>query len=138
MFFQIFFMTLPFLFIIQILLHNFQLTIYDTIVSAMLIRELFIISWTNIMFYIQINKVFVNLVLWQNLISYHFKILLLVILNLWGSSPVPSSNGAYYYISFIDEYSKYIWFYLLHTKSYVQTIFKSFKLYYEKQIGFQI
>ena len=62
----------------------------------------------------------------------------LVFINVWGPSPVPASNGACYYISFLNAYSKYVQFYLLHTKSQVQIVFKSFKLYCEKKTGFQI
>jgi len=56
----------------------------------------------------------------------------LVFIDIWGTSPVPSSSGARYYIAFLDAYTRYVWLYLIQNKSQVITIFKSFKLYSEK------
>jgi len=49
----------------------------------------------------------------------------------------PAINGATHYISFVDA-ARYVWFYLIHTKSQALTVFKSFKLYVEKQTGFPL
>ena len=62
----------------------------------------------------------------------------LVFIDIWGPSPVPSSSGARYYIAFLDAYTRYVWLYLIQNKSQAITIFKSFKLYSEKQTGFPI
>jgi len=61
-----------------------------------------------------------------------------VFIDIWGPSATPATNGATYYISFVDAYTRYVWFYLIHTKSQPLTVFKSFKLYVEKQIGFEL
>jgi hypothetical protein len=44
----------------------------------------------------------------------------------WG--PAPASVGKYtYYVSFIDDYSKYTWIYLLQRKSDVLLFSKTFR-----------
>jgi len=62
----------------------------------------------------------------------------LVFIDIWGPSPVPSSSCARYYIAFLDAYTRYVWLYLIQNKSQAITVFKSFKLYSEKKIGFPI
>jgi len=47
----------------------------------------------------------------------------LVFADVWGPSPIPASNGARYYISFVDAFSKYTWIYFLHAKSQVPAAF---------------
>ena len=37
--------------------------------------------------------------------------------NLWGPFPLQSSSGYYYYIHFVDAYSRFAWIYLLRHKS---------------------
>ncbi|KAL2653778.1 hypothetical protein R1flu_021906 [Riccia fluitans] len=37
--------------------------------------------------------------------------------NVWSKSPIPSHSGKEYYISFINDYSRYVWVYFLHHKS---------------------
>jgi len=59
-------------------------------------------------------------------------------IDIWGPLPVPSSGGARYYIAFIDAYTRYVWLYLIQNKTQAITVFKSFKLYSEKQTGFLI
>jgi len=53
-------------------------------------------------------------------------------------SPDMDSHGQRYFISFIDDYSRYIYFYLLHKKSEALDAFKIFKAEVEKQCGKQI
>ena len=62
----------------------------------------------------------------------------LIYIDIWGPSPTASSNGSYYYIAFLDAYTKYTWFYLLQRKSQAAPIFKSFKTFAEKQTGYQL
>jgi len=47
-------------------------------------------------------------------------------------------NGARYYISFVDVYTKITWIYLIHHKSQVKNVFKCFKNLLENQIGYKI
>ncbi|GAA0161672.1 hypothetical protein LIER_39276 [Lithospermum erythrorhizon] len=46
--------------------------------------------------------------------------------DLWGPNKLPASNGACYFLTIVDDYSRAVWVYLLHAKSDVFTIFRSF------------
>ena len=50
-------------------------------------------------------------------ISKYQEPLQLVHLDLWGPSPIQSSNGYKYYISIVDVFFRYAWIYLLRNKS---------------------
>ena len=50
--------------------------------------------------------------------------------DLWGSSRVNSVSNKRWFISFIDDYTRVCWVYLLHDKSEVATMFENF-LYYD-------
>ena len=52
------------------------------------------------------------------------KPLQLVFIDIWGSSATPATNGATYYISFVDAYTRYVWLYLIHAKSQALIVFK--------------
>ncbi|KAL2608162.1 hypothetical protein R1flu_026735 [Riccia fluitans] len=45
--------------------------------------------------------------------------------NMWGKSPIPSYFGKEYYVSFINDYLRYVWVYFLQHKSEVFAIFVS-------------
>jgi hypothetical protein len=47
--------------------------------------------------------------------------------DLWGPAPVISSNGHRYYVHFIDEFTRFSWFYSRASKSDVVPIFTDFK-----------
>jgi histone deacetylase 1/2 len=56
----------------------------------------------------------------------------LVFSDVWG----PASNSVgrnNYYVSFIDDYSKFVWIYLLRKKSEVFQIFRDFQSLVERQ-----
>jgi len=58
----------------------------------------------------------------------------LIYSDVWG--PAPSSFGRYsYYVSFIDDYSKYVWIYLLRYKSEVFQCFRDFQTLVERQFN---
>jgi hypothetical protein len=50
----------------------------------------------------------------------------LVFSNIWGPT-IDSFGNKKYYVSFIDDYSKFMWLYLLHHKSEVFPFFKEFQ-----------
>lgn len=52
----------------------------------------------------------------------------LVQTDIWGSSPMNSFNGFHYYISFVDMFTRYIWVYLLKSKSKVSQVFKPLRI----------
>jgi len=39
--------------------------------------------------------------------------------DVWRPSPAHSTNGACYYIAFVDVFSKFFWFYLLHSSPFL-------------------
>jgi transposase InsO family protein len=53
-------------------------------------------------------------------------------------SPEMDSHGQRYFISFIDDYSRYMYLYMLHNKNEALDAFKIFKAEVEKQCGKQI
>jgi len=61
----------------------------------------------------------------------------LVFTDVWG--PAPTSVGRHsYYISFIDDFSKFTWIYLLHFKSEVFQCFRDFQNMVERQFSHKI
>ena len=62
----------------------------------------------------------------------------LVYTDIWGLASVKSTSGAKYFILFVDDYSRYTWFYSLQTKDQVLPIFKQFKLQMENQFDTKI
>ncbi|RDX71714.1 hypothetical protein CR513_48894, partial [Mucuna pruriens] len=59
-------------------------------------------------------------------------------LDICGPFPTASWNGQQYFITFIDEYSRYGCLYLIHEKSQSLDVFKSFKAEVELQLGKKI
>jgi hypothetical protein len=47
--------------------------------------------------------------------------------DVWGPAPITSLNGFRYYVSFIDAYSRFTWFFPLKNKSQVLSSFIHFK-----------
>lgn len=58
--------------------------------------------------------------------------------DVWGPSPILSVTGFRYYLIFIDDFSRYTWFFPLKCKSDVFTTFLSFKLQVEKLLAYSI
>ncbi|KAL3642739.1 hypothetical protein CASFOL_013554 [Castilleja foliolosa] len=58
--------------------------------------------------------------------------------DVWGPSPVTSSSGFRYYVSFIDHLSRYTWIYLLKNKSDTLQAFIHFKKLIETQYNGKI
>ena len=58
--------------------------------------------------------------------------------DLWGPSPLPSNNGHRFYVIFVDDFSRFCWFYPLQSKSEVSTIFPIFKAFVENQFSTSI
>ncbi|RVW38473.1 Retrovirus-related Pol polyprotein from transposon TNT 1-94 [Vitis vinifera] len=55
-----------------------------------------------------------------------------------GPFPTPSWNGQQYFITFIDNYSRYGYLYLIHEKSQSLDVFKNFKAEVENQLSKKI
>lgn len=58
--------------------------------------------------------------------------------DLWGPSPILSSNGFKYFMSFSDQYSWFTWLHLLKRKIDVITSYKHFKSLVELQLSKKI
>lgn len=58
--------------------------------------------------------------------------------DVWGLTPVISHAKYKYFMTFIDDYSKFTWVYFLHSKSKVFSVFKTFYAYIETQFSIRI
>ena len=58
--------------------------------------------------------------------------------DVWGPAPITSVNGFRYYMSFIDSYSRFTWFFPLKHKSQVLSSFIHFKNTMENLLGTSI
>ena len=55
-----------------------------------------------------------------------------------GPIPTTSMNGSIYFLTFIDDYSRYCWIYFLNKKYEVFENFKAFKALVESTLGKKI
>eukprot|EP00268_Persea_americana_P059265 TRINITY_DN7252_c0_g2_i3.p1 TRINITY_DN7252_c0_g2~~TRINITY_DN7252_c0_g2_i3.p1 ORF type:complete len:904 (-),score=94.40 TRINITY_DN7252_c0_g2_i3:300-3011(-) len=55
--------------------------------------------------------------------------------DVWGIAPVISHSHYKYFVTFIDDYSRFTWIYFLHAKSDVFSVFKVFLSYVENQFS---
>ena len=65
-------------------------------------------------------------------------VLELIHIYIYGPFPTPSWNGQQYFITFIDDYSRYDYLYLIHEKSQSFDVFKNFKAKVENQLSKKI
>lgn len=56
----------------------------------------------------------------------------LIYANAWGPAPTKSANDARYYVLFVDDATKFNWWFLIKKKSDVLETFISFKKQIEK------
>ena len=57
---------------------------------------------------------------------------------MWGITHVISHAKYKYFVTFIDDYSKYTWIYFLRSKSKVFSVFQKFVAYVETQFSSRI
>ena len=65
-------------------------------------------------------------------------VLELIHTEICGPFPTPSWNGQQYFITFIDDYSRYGYLYLINEKSQSLDVFKNFKAEVENQLNKKI
>ena len=65
-------------------------------------------------------------------------VLELIHTDICGPFPTPSWNGQQYFITFIDDYSRFDYLYLIHEKSQSLDVFKNFKVEVENQLSNKI
>jgi hypothetical protein len=58
--------------------------------------------------------------------------------DVWGPAPITSINGTRYYVSFIDDFSKFTWFFPLKHKSQVLSTFVHFKSTLENLLNYKL
>jgi histone deacetylase 1/2 len=59
----------------------------------------------------------------------------IIYIDVWGLAHITGISGARYYLLFMDNYTKYMWFYPMSAKSQVSSIFPKFKMLVEKKIS---
>jgi histone deacetylase 1/2 len=62
----------------------------------------------------------------------------LIFSDVWGPSPMLSSDGFRYFVIFMDAHTRFIWFYPLAAKSDVFTVFHRFQAQVERQFSLKI
>jgi histone deacetylase 1/2 len=62
----------------------------------------------------------------------------LIFSDVWGPSPMLSSDGFRYFVIFVDAHTKFIWFYPMVAKSDVFNIFHQFQALVERQFSLKI
>lgn len=58
--------------------------------------------------------------------------------DVWGMAPVTSHANYKYFVTFIDDYSRFTWIYFLHSKDEVFSVFKLFHAYIQTQFSTNI
>ena len=58
--------------------------------------------------------------------------------DVFGKVKQSSINGMHYMVTFIDDYSRYVWVYFIKEKSKTLAKFKEFKLMVESKVGSKI
>ena len=65
-------------------------------------------------------------------------ILQIVHTDVWGPVPLTSLFGYNFYVVFIDDYTRFTWFFLLKQKNDLFAVFKHFKNLVENQYSIKI
>lgn len=58
--------------------------------------------------------------------------------DIWGPAPLISRDGYKYYISIVDDFTRYTWIFLLNDKAQTTNIFIKFKELVENQTDYKI
>lgn len=67
-----------------------------------------------------------------------FHSLVLVHSDLWGPVPILSTTSARYFLLFVNDFSRFTWIYVLHSKDQVSSTFLKFKALVETQFNLSI
>ena len=58
--------------------------------------------------------------------SFSFAPFDLIYSDIWGLAPIPTEGGSRYFVIFVDDFSRYTWIYLIHHRSELVSIYKTF------------
>lgn len=58
--------------------------------------------------------------------------------DVWGMAPITSHANYKYFVTFIDDYSRFTWIYFLHSKDELFSVFKLFHAYIQTQFSANI
>ena len=62
----------------------------------------------------------------------------LVYSDVWGPSPIFTMRGSRYFVIFIDDYSRFTWIYLMHSRSELLGIYDAFQRMIQTQFSRKI
>ena len=62
----------------------------------------------------------------------------LVHIDIWGPYQTPSSSGAHFFLTLVDDCTRTVWTYLLKHKNEACHVFQNFYSLIQTQFGFQI
>jgi transposase InsO family protein len=65
-------------------------------------------------------------------------ILQLIHCDIWGPFSSASSNGSKFFLTIVDDFSRFTWVYLMHNKSQTRTFLQSFILLVENQFNLKL
>lgn len=74
----------------------------------------------------------------NNSSSHTTQALALVHTDIWGPSPIPSTDGSRYFLLFVDDHTRFTWLYALSHKSQALSVFQQFKTLVENQFSTEI
>ena len=57
----------------------------------------------------------------------------LVHIDIWGPCNVTSMNGYKYFLTIVDDHTRFVWVFLLHSKAETQSHLKNFVNFVERQ-----
>lgn len=76
--------------------------------------------------------------LFNLIIICHHVFFYLIHVDVWGPYHTVTHQGMHYFLTIVDDYSRFTWIYLLHTKSEATQKVKDFFALIKTQFGFQI
>ena len=62
----------------------------------------------------------------NNNVSHAFSSFDLIHFDVWGPSPISTPGGSYYFVIFVDDFSRYTWIYLFKNRFELYQIYHDF------------
>jgi len=58
--------------------------------------------------------------------------------DIWGPAQIPSRSGYLYFVSFVDDFTRFTWVYLIRKRSEIPTIYQTFTAMIHTQFNAKI